>query len=107
MKIVLLSSFKVYISPFVIACDIVDITLHDSAKDAITLVCQLILNYFRNICIAYGTAIILSYDIKQLVLHFACLNNSLIQSRQNGIIFEEGGISQELKRLLLKSFIIF
>ena len=71
MNIVLLSSFKVYIrfyGPFVIACDLVDITLHDSAKNAITVVYQLILNYFRDICIAYGTAIILNYDIKQLVL---------------------------------------
>ena len=103
MNIVLLD----FISPFVIPCDLIDITLHDSAKDAITLVCQLILNYFRDICITYGTAIILSYDIKQLVVHFVCLNNSLIQRRQNGVIFEEGGISRDLKCLSLKSFIIF
>ena len=62
--------------------------------------------FHRQLHCLYETAIILSYGIQQLVLHFTCLNISLIQKRQNCINFEEGGIPQGLKCLLLKSFII-
>ena len=61
------------IGPFVIACHrLVDIDLHDSTKGTITLVCQITQSYFKDICISYRTAILLSYNKKKLVLHLVC-----------------------------------
>ena len=47
--------YKRFFGPYVIACQrLADITLHDSAKDS--LVCQLILYYFKYALIYYERA---------------------------------------------------
>ena len=70
---------------FLIVCrHLPDNGLHDSTKDTITLVCQLIQNYFKNIFIPYRTVIFSSYK-KGLLIYFDCYNHSFIQIGQNGI----------------------
>ena len=56
-----------------------DSNLHDSTNDTMTLVCQLMQNYFKDILIPNRTAILLNYNIKKLLKHLACYN------LQNGI----------------------
>ena len=48
-------------------------------KDTITLICQLIHNYFKGVLIPYKTAILLKYNSKELLIHFACYIHSFIQ----------------------------
>ena len=49
--------------------------LHDSTKNTTTLFCRLTQNYFKDVCIPYRTAILLSYNIKQLVIYLAIYNH--------------------------------
>ena len=57
---------------FSIVCHrLADSELHDSTKNPITLFCQLIQNYFKDVCIPQRTATLLSNNIKQLVIYLA------------------------------------
>ena len=65
----------------VIACHrLADIDLHDCTKGAVTLVCHLIQTHFKDICIPYKTAILLSYKTNKLVLHLACYEHCFSHS---------------------------
>ena len=57
---------------FSIVCyRLADSNLHDSTKRTIILFCRFTQNYFKDVCIPYRTAILLSYNIKQLVIYLA------------------------------------
>ena len=82
-----------FIGPFVVACyRLVDINLHDCTKGAVTLVCYLIQTYFKDICIPYKTAILLSYNTNKLVLHLAYIVLAIP-------LFEEDKMTKFLKKL--------
>ena len=52
---------------FSIVCHrLADSTLHDSTNNTITLLCQLIQSYFKDVSILYRTGILLSYNIKTI-----------------------------------------
>ena len=61
---------------FSIVCHrLADSNLQDSTNNTITLLCQLIQSYFKDVCIPYRTGILLSYNIKQLIAQLAYYNH--------------------------------
>ena len=55
---------------FIMANHLADTELHDGTKDTITVFCQLIQNYFKDVCIPYIAAILLKCSAKQLLYFY-------------------------------------